>query len=89
MPTIYPDQVRAVLKACLAYQDGNVDLDELKARIWEGAQAVVAVEEAEFRRFLQSAEGKLDVIQFTAEDVRDSALDVVRKIEARVRAHLA
>lgn len=89
MPTIYPDQVRAVLKACLAYQDGKVDLDELKARIWEGAQAVVAVEEAEFRRFLQSAEGKLDVIQFTAEDVRDSVLDVVRKIEARVRAHLA
>ena len=89
MPTVYPDQVRAVLRACIAYQDGNINIDELKAEIWEGAQAVLAVEEAEFRRFLQSAEGNLDVIQFTTEDVRASAPELVRMIEARVRAHLA
>lgn len=89
MPTVYPDQVKAVLRACLSYQDGKIELDELKAEIWDGVQAVVAVEEAEFRRFLQSAEGRLDMIQFTTEDVRASALDVVREIEARVRAHLA
>ncbi len=89
MSTAYPDQVKAVLEACLAYQQGKIDFDELKAEIWKGAQAVVAAEEAEFRHFLQSAEGELDMIQFTTEDVRASALDVVRKIESRVRAHLA
>lgn len=89
MPTLYPDQVKAVLRACHAFEEGIIGLDELKAEIWKGAQAVVAVDEADFRRFLQAAEGRLDMIQVTTEHVNASARDIVREIQARVREHLA
>ncbi len=87
MATYYPDALRKLLRACCDYRAKTMDLDELKSIVWETASAVVSIEEAEFRRYLQAVEGRLDMIQFTTEEVRSEGLKVVEELEGRSRAH--
>lgn len=88
MLTAYPDQLRALLRACDEYRNGELDLDALKSAIWQTAQVVVSVEEAKFRRYLQSVEGKLDMLQVTREDVRASSLKLIGDLEISLRGQL-
>jgi len=88
MPTAYPNQLGSLLKACEEYRGDELGLDALKSVIWQTASVVVSVEEAELRRYLQSVEGKLDMLQATDEDVRASSRKLVEEIETRLRAQL-
>ena len=46
-------------------------------------------QERELREFLQRAAGQLDTIQFTVEEVRQSALEVVEAIEAQLASRFS
>ena len=88
MPTTYPEQLVSLLSACEKYRSDELDLDALKSQLWKTAEVVVSVEESEFRRYLQSVEGKLDILQATEENVRASSLSIIDEIEARLRTQL-
>lgn len=88
MATVYPDFVRGVIDACLAYQAHKISLDALKSEIWKGAMAIASVQEADFRHFLQAAEGRLDILQFTTEDVRTAVIPIVREILDAAHNHM-
>lgn len=88
MPTAYLDQLESLLKACEEYRGDELGLDALKSVIWQTAAVVVAVEEAELRRYLQSVEGKLDMLHATDENVRASSWKLVEDLERRLRAQM-
>jgi len=91
MATHYPDTFKGLLKTCNDYRCSSVDLDGLKAAVWNAAQTVVAAEEKIYRDTLQKAEGELDMIQFTFDQARvfDETLAVVEAIEAMALDALA
>lgn len=87
MTTNYPRQVNAVSDACRAFRSGEIGVDVLQASIWQGAEAVVAIEEVEFRSFLEDAESRIELIRFTTND-RAAIMKIVDEVEACIRAHL-
>jgi hypothetical protein len=87
MATIYGEQLQDLLTSIAQYSMGRLHLAELKNRIWTTAQTISSYEERDLRKFLQWAEGQLDMVQFTrdADNVFSASLDIVRVIEDRVR----
>lgn len=85
MGVLYPEEIRRVLSACQKYRDKEINIEELKAAIWGGAQGIVAHEERDLRKMLQWAEGQLDSIQFTKEDVYPEALQIVAAVEQNLK----
>lgn len=81
-----PDQL---LTLCHDYAKSKLSLDELKAAVWSTAATLTSPQERELREFLQRAEGQLDTIQFTVEEVRQSALEVVEAIEAQLASRFS
>ena len=67
MPTLYPDAVNSVLSSVALYRRREMSLDELKTAIWEAARAISSPTESDLHRFLQAAEGMLDVLQSTVD----------------------
>ena len=90
MTTIYEEQLRSLSEALAQYRDRRLTIDEIKARVWTTAQEVTSYEDRELRKFLQSAEGKLDMIQFTTdtENIFPASLEIVDAIEERIRTEL-
>lgn len=68
---IYPTAASALLRQRREYREQRLGLDELKAAIWDAVQTIVAVEERLVRDFLQSAEGRLDMIEQITESGQD------------------
>ena len=89
MPT-YPSVAERLLAHCREYRQGKEDLATLKAEIWSAASQVSIPEERALREFLQQAEGRLDMIQFTVDEVevQRASLEVLETIEARLMAYL-
>jgi hypothetical protein len=65
---------------------GALDLDGLKALVWEAASTIVAPQERQLRDFLQWAEGQLDMLQHTTDDAELFArsLEIVGRLEAKL-----
>lgn len=84
--TVYPEVLRSLRDLCHRYRQGLVDIDELKAGIWSAAGQIVHVEERALREFLQSADGKLDMMQFTVDEasVFGESLKIVSAIERKL-----
>lgn len=82
--TLYYQTKIDLLSAIKNYKNGVIDLDAFKCSIWKAASEVVAVEEKEFRLFLQQAEGELDSLQFTIDDnlLFDETVKVANRIES-------
>jgi hypothetical protein len=89
MATHYPEALQRLLRACSDFRAEGIGLDDLKSIVWETASTVVSIEEARFSEYLQALEGRLDMIQFTTDEVRSEALKVVAELETRTRAHFA
>ena len=85
--TIYCDIVKHLLIVCKMFKQHEVDLDYLKNEIWLTAEAIVASDESKLRKFLQSAEGQLDIIEFTTDS--DKKFDVALSIVDGVMEELA
>jgi hypothetical protein len=90
VPT-YPDAAQRLLATCDSYLSGEVDLLQLKAAVWETADTVVDVSEGATRRFLQAAEGDLDVIEHTTDTERtfEATLSVVEGIKTELKRYLS
>lgn len=88
MCTHYPDEVQNLLKAYAEFRSGGMKLGALKSAIWRAASVIVSVEEADFREFLQWAEGAIDVTEFTTENVYQEALKIVERIETEAKRRL-
>lgn len=91
MAPTYPDVARRLLVCCSAYRAGVDGLESLKSAVWGAATEISIPQERELREFLQRAEGRLDMIQFTvdAENIREETFAVVAEIEARLLSYLA
>jgi hypothetical protein len=84
---LYPQALARLRAACLDYRSHRIGIEQLQAAIWSAAQEIVAVEEKELRRFLQNAEGRLDLLRFTVDQssLFDRTLELVSEIENYVR----
>lgn len=80
---VYPEALARAKSACLDYRAKCIGIEQLQVAIWTASQEIAAVEEKELRRFLQNAEGKIDLLRFTVdqEALFDRALEVVGEIE--------
>jgi hypothetical protein len=87
----YPGVAERLLACCREYRRRVEGLDVLKTDIWWAASQISVSEERVLREFLQQAEGRLDMIQFRADEseVGPSSLEVVATIEARLVSYLA
>lgn len=91
MSPIYPDVAERLLARCMEYGRGVAGLDVLKTDVWWAASQISVPEERALREFLQQAEGRLDMIQFTVNEseVGPASFEVVASIEARLVPYLA
>ena len=91
MAPTYPESALSLLASCSEYRNGDCDFEVLKAAVWRAAMEISLPQERAIRNFLQHAEGRLDMIQFTVdvEDVSEAALVAVAVIEARLSSYLA
>ena len=91
MAPTFPESALCLLASCSEYRNGEYDLEVLKAAVWRAAMEISIPQERAIRDFLQHAEGRLDMIQFTVdvEDVREAALGAVAAIEVRLSSYLA
>lgn len=82
--------LRALLEAIGRFERGEVAVEVLQSAVRSAEDSVTEYERRDLRRFLQSAEGKLELIRFTAdsEHVFDQALKVAQEVGAQVRAIL-
>jgi hypothetical protein len=89
MPT-YPETAQKLLEACDAYLNRQLGLAEIKNAVWSSAQEIVLVDERGLRDFLQTAEGRLDMVEHTtdAAAVFEATTPVVREVRQRVAAYL-
>jgi hypothetical protein len=87
----YPAIAENLLAHCRKYRHGVEDLKSLQAEVWSAASQVSIPEERALREFLQQAEGRLDIIQFTVDEaeVERASLETVEAIEGRLSAYLA
>jgi hypothetical protein len=85
--TIYRETLQDLKTACSKYRRHLLGIEELKAAVWEAAQTIVAVEELELHKFLQWAEGQLDMVQFTVdqENIFRESLKIVSQIEEQIQ----
>lgn len=90
MAPAYPEVALRLLACCSEYRNGDDGLEILKAAVWSAAREISIPRERTVRDFLQQAEARLDIVQFTVdtEDVREAALVVVTTIEARLSSYL-
>lgn len=90
MTPAYPEVALRLLACCSEYRNGDDGLEILKAAVWSAAREISIPQERAVRDFLQQAEARLDVLQFTvdADDVREAALVVVTTIEASLSSYL-
>ena len=91
MAPTYPALAEHLLNQCRKYRHGDIDLEILKAEIWSAASEVSIPQERALREFLQQAEGRLDMIQFTVDEaaVEQASQQIVETIEERLIAYLA
>ncbi len=83
--TIYNETLTRLYNDCEKYRNRLSDIDELKTAFWKAAQAITHIEEKELRNFLQSVEGRLDMIQFTSENVFEDSLEIVSELTEKIR----
>jgi hypothetical protein len=84
---LYPQAVARARTACLDYRARRIGIEQLQTAIWSTSQEIVAVEEKELRRFLQNAEGRLDMLRFTVDQALlfERTLELVGEIEDYLR----
>ncbi|OQX25852.1 MAG: hypothetical protein BWK80_13520 [Desulfobacteraceae bacterium IS3] len=82
--TIYNDILTMLYNDCKKYQNRLSDIDELKTAVWKASQAITHIEEKELRNFLQSVEGRLDMIQFTSESVFEDSLEIISELTEKI-----
>jgi len=82
--TIYQKELKNLLADCERYRRNHLGTEELKSSLWQTARTITDTEEQELRNFLQQAEGELDMIQFTCEDMSGESLRVVSGITERI-----
>ncbi len=82
---MYDDILTKLYNDCEKYRNHISDMDELKTAVWQAAQSLANFEEKELRYFLQQAEGRLDMIQFTSENIFEDSLEIVSEITEKIR----
>ena len=90
MASMYPAVARQLLHACGEYRQHRIDLTSLKASTWSAASQILIPQEKAFRDYLQQAEGRLDMLEFTTDDDKllDATLELVEELEIRLRRYL-
>jgi len=82
---IYDEILTKLSDDCEKYRNRLSEIEELKTAVWQAAQTITYSEDKKLRNFLQSAEGKLDMIQFTSENVFEDSLQIVSEIIEKIR----
>jgi len=84
--TIYKEILKKLLTDCEKYQSHLIRIEELKNSIWHTSRVIGNVQERKLTDMLQQAEGQLDMIQFTCEDIFKESLKIVSGISEEIRA---
>jgi len=82
--TIYQKELKNLLTVCEKYRKKHLGTEELKNSVWQTARTITDTEGEELRNFLQQAEGELDMVQFTCEDVFGESLRIVSEITEKI-----
>lgn len=79
--------LRSLLETIEHFERGEVGVEIVQAAVRSAEDSVTEYEMRKLRRFLQSADGNLEFIQFTveSEDVFAEALKVARDVDSEVR----
>jgi hypothetical protein len=90
MATAYTTVVTHLLSVLDCYRKREIEINELKSAIWKASQTISSYEERELRHSLQSAEGELDMVQFStgSAHIDASAMEIANALEAILRRAL-
>lgn len=91
MATAYPELLEHLRIMLADYRAKRVAISDLQKAVWRTAEAVVSYEDRDLRKFLQSVEGKLDVLQFTIDPPEQftASLDIIAALEDQLRKSLS
>jgi hypothetical protein len=91
MGPIYPAVAEELLSRCQEYRTHRRELESLKQDIWSAAAQISVPQERFIRDFLQRAEARLDIVQFTVDEsqVRSASMEIVDEVETQLTAYLA
>lgn len=82
--TISQNVLNNLLNDCKKYKEHIIGTEDLKTSVWETARTLSGTDEKDLRDFLRQAEGQLDMIQFTCEDVFEESLGIVSEIMEKI-----
>jgi hypothetical protein len=84
---IYPRIISHLLDMCQMLRERKITVEEFQIHVANDGEQIVAFEEKELRKFLEAAEGELELIRFTVdrEKVFERSLEVVSRIEQRLK----
>lgn len=90
MSPTYPDVASRLLEVCDMFRRGQVELAGLKAAVWSASGEIALPQERPLREFLQHAEGRLDMAEFTVDDDELPKVldDILLEVEAELRRYL-
>jgi hypothetical protein len=86
----YPAVARRVLLVCQQFRTAAADLADVKRELWNASTEIVDVDEADYRSFLQQAEGRVDMVEFTVDSSRRhrAVLQIIEEVEGQTRRYL-
>jgi len=84
--TLYQNVLKNLSDACEQYRNHCMEITDLKNAVWQAARIITSVQERDLRDVLQQAEGELDMIQFTSENVFGDSLRIVSDITEKIRS---
>ena len=80
----YPNVARDLVEACDDFVEGRIGLGEFQSWVLNVADQIALVDERDVREYLESAEGELEMIRFTSDEVLREARRVAAEIRARM-----
>ncbi|GEM_PF-1506077 len=81
---ICQNALKNLLTVCERYRNREIEIEELKTSVWETARMITDVQEQGLRNFLRQAEGELDMIQFTCENIFEESLEIISGLTEKI-----
>jgi hypothetical protein len=88
--TSYRNQVTRLLASISEFRAGRMSIVDLQKWVWSTADSIASLEEDAFRRFLEEAEGDIELtLYWVNSDAQAARLEeIVARVEARLRDEL-
>lgn len=80
---IYPDIIKKLRLACVAFLDEKLSVPEIQTEIYEAEKSIISLEEKWLQQMLFDAENEIELLTFTVDDEKltSSVIPVVQNIK--------